>query len=77
MAKVLSSLGEVVDFGKLKIQYDIEEAKKNPVTASVPGRVSTLDPNKLGMGLTPPIVKEGLVTLTSDETVVPSRKIQR
>lgn len=52
MTKVVSALGEVVDFGKLKIQNDIEEAKQNP-PASRPttNRVSTLDPTKFGMGL--------------------------
>lgn len=80
MSKVVSSLGEVVDFGKLKIQNDIEEAKNNPVVQTKQGRTSTLDPNKLGMGITPPVIKEGLVSLATnvnETTDTTPRKIKR
>jgi hypothetical protein len=68
MSKVISTLGQVVDFGKLKIQHELEESKNNPpVVVKAEGRVSTLDPNKLGMGIKPNL-KEGLVSLASDAT---------
>ena len=69
MTKKVSSLGEVVDFDVLRFKHEMEEAKRNPSVAIPAGRHSTLDPTKLGMGLTPPTdFKEGLVTMTSDTT---------
>ena len=75
MVKVVSSMGELVDFDALKIQQSLEDASIAVTAPAYTGRVSHVSAEQLGMGSKKPPTSDGLVSLETDSTK--TRKITR
>ena len=67
MSKVVSSLGEIVDFDALKIQQSLEDANDAAAAPAYTGRVSHVSAAQLGMG-SKPQATDGLVSLETNST---------